>query len=174
MQVATIDAMAGGGRMIAGLGVSGPQIVEGWYGARWGNPKEKMRDYVTIMKKTFRREGPVSHDGLEIQLPYRGEDASGMGKPLKSILHMNPDIPVWLGTGAKETVILTAEVGDGWLPFGLRHNNWDTFKPWIEEGFRRAGNGKSWKDFEIQGGLSLTITEKAPNSFAAPPPMIRS
>ena len=72
MQLGTVDALAGGGRVIGGLGVSGPQIVEGWYGMPWGNPKEKMRDYVTIMKKIFAREGPVSHDGKEIQLPYQG------------------------------------------------------------------------------------------------------
>ena len=94
MSAATVDAMAGGGRFIAGLGVSGPQIVEGWYGQPWGRPYYRLKDYVEIMRKVFRREGPVSHEGREISLPYEGEGAAGVGKPLQSILHMNPDIPI--------------------------------------------------------------------------------
>ena len=87
MQAMTIDGLAGGGRMIVGLGVSGPQIVEGWYGQPWGKPYYRVRDYVEIMQKIFRREGPVSHDGREISLPYTGEGATGLGKPLFSIVH---------------------------------------------------------------------------------------
>src|SRR5512138_1915243 len=78
MSAATIDAMAGGGRFIAGIGVSGPQIVEGWYGEPWGKPYWRIKDYVEIMRKIFRREGPVSHEGKEISLPYRGEGALGV------------------------------------------------------------------------------------------------
>ena len=93
MTIATIDALAGGGRVICGIGVSGPQIVEGWYGQPWGKPYYRIKDYVTIMKKILAREEPVVHEGREISLPYEGEGAMGVGKPLKSILHMNPDIP---------------------------------------------------------------------------------
>src|SRR5699024_4627158 len=85
MQVQTVDALAGGDRFIAGLGVSGPQIVEGWYGQPWGTPYWRLRDYVSIMKKVFARDEPVTHDGREIQLPYTGPGSAGMGKPLKSI-----------------------------------------------------------------------------------------
>jgi alkanesulfonate monooxygenase SsuD/methylene tetrahydromethanopterin reductase-like flavin-dependent oxidoreductase (luciferase family) len=92
MSAATIDAMAGGGRFIAGLGVSGPQIVEGWYGQPWGKPYYRVKDYVAIMRKIFRREEPVTHEGREISLPFKGEGSAGLAKPLKSILHMNPDI----------------------------------------------------------------------------------
>src|SRR3981189_3700175 len=99
MCAGTIDALAGGGRFIAGLGVSGPQIVEGWYGQPWGRPYYRMKDYVAIMRKIFRREGPVTHDGKEYALPYTGPGALGSGKPLKSILHMNPDIQIYLATG---------------------------------------------------------------------------
>ena len=97
MQAMTIDALAGGGRMIVGLGVSGPQIVEGWYGQPWGKPYWRVRDYVEIMRKIFRREGPVEHAGREISLPYRGEGATGLGKPLRSILHPSHDIPICAG-----------------------------------------------------------------------------
>ncbi|MBN8910087.1 MAG: LLM class flavin-dependent oxidoreductase, partial [Rhodospirillales bacterium] len=142
MCAGTVDALAGGGRFIAGLGVSGPQIVEGWYGEPWGRPYYRLKDYVAIMRKIFRREEPVTHDGKEIRLPYTGEGAAGVGKPLKSILHMNPGIPIFLATGNESTVKLTAEVADGWLPMGFVPGAMEEYRPWLEEGFRRAGNGK--------------------------------
>ena len=157
MCAATVDAMAGGGRFIAGLGVSGPQIVEGWYGEPWGRPYYRYKDYVAIMRKIFRREAPVTHDGREIRLPYTGEGAAGVGKPLKSILHMNPDIPIYLGTGNESTVKLTAEIADGWLPLGFVPGSLPEYLPWLEEGFRRAGNGKSLRDFAIQASVHVEI-----------------
>ncbi len=99
MAFATVDQLAGGNRVICGLGVSGPQIVEGWYGQPWGRPYYRIKDYVAIMKKILAREEPVTHEGKEISLPYTGDGALGIGKPLKSILHMNPNIPIFLGTG---------------------------------------------------------------------------
>ena len=157
MSAATVDAMAGGGRFIAGLGVSGPQIVEGWYGQPWGKPYWRMKDYVAIMRKIFRREAPVTHDGKEIALPYTGPGAMGIGKPLKSILHMNPDIPIYLATGNESTVKLTAEIADGWLPMGFMPGAMDEYRPWLEEGFRRAGNGKSMKDFAINASVHVEV-----------------
>jgi F420-dependent oxidoreductase-like protein len=158
MQAATIDALAGGDRFIAGLGVSGPQIVEGWYGQPWGRPYWRIRDYVSIMRKIFEREAPVSHEGREIPLPYRGEGALGIGKPLKSILHMNRNIPIWLGTGSESNVRLTAEIADGWFPLAFVPGMMDLYRPWLEEGFRRAG-GKSLADFEIQPGVTVIVTD---------------
>jgi F420-dependent oxidoreductase-like protein len=158
MQAATIDALAGGDRFIAGLGVSGPQIVEGWYGQPWGRPYWRIRDYVSIMRKVFEREEPLTHEGREISLPYRGEGAMGIGKPLKSILHMNPKIPIWLGTGSESNVRLTAEIADGWFPLAFVPGMMDLYRPWLEEGFRRAG-GKSLADFEIQPGVSVIVTD---------------
>jgi F420-dependent oxidoreductase-like protein len=159
MQAATIDELAGGGRFIAGLGVSGPQIVEGWYGQPWGKPYYRIKDYVTIMKKIFAREEPVSHDGREIALPFTGPGSMGIGKPLKSILHMNPDIPIWLGTGTETNVRMTAEVADGWLPLNFVPGTMDSYRPYIEEGFERAGGGKSWDDFEIQPMVGVNVTD---------------
>jgi F420-dependent oxidoreductase-like protein len=157
MSAATVDAMAGGGRFIAGLGVSGPQIVEGWYGEPWGKPYYRMKDYVAIMRKIFRREGPVTHDGKEYTLPYTGPGALGIGKPLKSILHMNPDIPIYLATGNESTVKLTAEIADGWLPMGFMPGAMDEYRPWLEEGFKRAGNGKTMKDFAITASVHVEV-----------------
>ena len=172
MQAATIDALAGGDRFIAGLGVSGPQIVEGWYGEPWGRPYYRIRDYVTIMKKIFAREEPVTHEGREISLPYKGEGAMGIGKPLKSILHMNPNIPIWLGTGTEANVRLTAEIADGWFPLSFAPGVMSSYRPWLEEGFRRAGGGKSFDDFEIQAGVSLALTDDVRGALARMKPNI--
>ncbi|HIG39277.1 MAG: LLM class F420-dependent oxidoreductase [bacterium] len=157
MAFATLDALAGGNRVICGLGVSGPQIVEGWYGQPWGRPYYRIKDYVQIMKKIWAREEPVTHDGKEISLPYTGEGALGIGKPLKSILHMNPDIPVWLGTGMESTVRLTAEIADGWLPLGFVPESKEVYEPWINEGLARAG--KSNDQFERQVGTRVEVTD---------------
>jgi len=156
MSAATVDAMAGGGRFIAGIGVSGPQIVEGWYGQPWGRPYYRMKDYVAIMRKIFAREAPVTHDGREISLPYTGPGSAGLAKPLKSILHMNP-IPIYLATGSESTVKLTAEIADGWLQMGFVPGAMAEYRPWLEEGFRRAGNGKGFADFAIHASVHVEV-----------------
>ena len=156
MSAATVDAMAGGGRFIAGIGVSGPQIVEGWYGQPWGRPYYRMKDYVAIMRKIFAREEPVTHDGREISLPYTGEGSAGLAKPLKSILHMNR-IPIYLATGSESTVKLTAEIADGWLPMGFVPGAMEEYRPWLEEGFRRAGNGKGFHNFTTQASVHVEV-----------------
>src|SRR5262245_53111556 len=159
MAIGTLDALAGSGRAIAGLGVSGPQIVEGWYGQPWGRPYWRLRDYVAIMRKVFARKDPVRHEGKEISLPYTGAGSAGLGKPLTSILHMNPHIPIWLGTGGKSTITLTAEVADGWLPLGFTPARMGQFMPWLTEGLRRAGGGKSLRDLEIQPSVTVLVTD---------------
>jgi F420-dependent oxidoreductase-like protein len=172
MAIATLDALAGGDRAIAGLGVSGPQIVEGWYGQPWGRPYWRLRDYVAIMRKVLVRKEPVQHDGSEIQLPFKGAGTLGIGKPLMSILHTNPRIPIWLGTGTESNVKLTAEVADGWLPLGFVPSSMKLVRPWLEEGFRRAGNGKSLKDFEIQARAQVIITDDVRGALAQLKPRI--
>lgn len=157
MAFATLDQLAGGNRAICGIGVSGPQIVEGWYGQPWGRPYYRIKDYVAIMKKIFAREEPVTHAGKEISLPYQGEGALGIGKPLKSILHMNPNIPIFLGTGMESTVRLTAEVADGWLPLGFVPETAALYDGWIDEGL--AKGGKTSEQFERQAGTSVQVTD---------------
>ena len=158
MTAMSLDHLSGG-RFILGIGVSGPQVVEGWYGQPWGKPYWRIRDYVSIMRKIFEREAPAAHEGKEISLPYSGEGAMGVGKPLKSILHMNPNIPIWLGTGSESNVRLTAEIADGWFPLAFVPGMMDLYTPWLEEGFRRAGGGKSLADFEIQPMISVRVTD---------------
>jgi F420-dependent oxidoreductase-like protein len=109
------------------------------------------------MKKILAREEPVTHEGTEISLPYRGEGAMGVGKPLKSILHMNPDIPIWLGTGMEATVKLTAEIADGWLPLGYVPESAPLYESWIAEGLARAGKRRD--QFEIQAMSQVQVTD---------------
>ncbi len=175
MCAATVDALAGGGRFIAGLGVSGPQIVEGWYGQPWGRPYYRLADYVAIMRKIFRRQAPVSHDGREIALPYTGEGATGLGKPLKSILHMNPDIPIYIGAGNEATVRLTAEICDGLLPLGLTPSSAHEYAPWIEEGFARAnkkGEAKGFDNFDVTASVHVDISDDVKAALARLKPEI--
>ena len=172
MCAATVDALAGGNRFIAGLGVSGPQIVEGWYGQPWGRPYYRMKDYVTIMRKIFRREEPVSHAGREIALPYTGPGAAGLGKPLKSILHMNPNIPIFLGVANEASVKLCAELCDGWLPLGLVPGEFPHYRPWLEEGFRRGGGVRSLASFEIYAQLPVVIDRDVHKALARMKPDI--
>ncbi|MEM9620582.1 MAG: LLM class F420-dependent oxidoreductase [Pseudomonadota bacterium] len=170
MAMATLDQLAGGNRAICGLGVSGPQIVEGWYGQPWGKPYYRIKDYVTIMKKIWKREEPVTHEGREISLPYTGEGALGIGKPLKSILHMNPDIPVFLGTGMEATVRMTAEIADGWLPLGFVPETANMYDDWINEGL--AKGGKSSDQFERQAMTQVKVTDDIQSALDALKPGI--
>jgi alkanesulfonate monooxygenase SsuD/methylene tetrahydromethanopterin reductase-like flavin-dependent oxidoreductase (luciferase family) len=109
------------------------------------------------MRKIFKREGPVAHEGREIRLPYKGEGSAGRAKPLKSILHMNADILIHLATGGEAMVKLTAEIADGWLPMVFVPGAMEEYSPWLEEGFRRAGNGKSLKDFTIEASIHVEV-----------------
>ena len=174
MQVQTVDALAGGNRVIAGIGVSGPQIVEGWYGEPWGKPYYRLRDYMQIMQKIFARQAPVTHDGSEIVLPYPkdAKGSSGLGKPLMSILHPNPDLPIWLGAGGDATTRLTAELGQGILPLRFVPGSMAELGPLLLEGFARAGGGKSWDGFEIQAMVEVTITDDIKSAVDALKPNI--
>lgn len=171
MQMGTVEALSGNrGRVICGLGVSGPQIVEGWYGQAWGSPNAKLRDYVSIMRQVFRREGPVAHEGAAISLPYTGEDALGVGKPLKPILHMRPDIPIWLATGGPANVRLTAELADGWLPLGYTPGSSHLYDEALAAGTQRRHH--SLGPLEIQAGASVRITDDVQGAIDAGKPQI--
>jgi len=116
MAALTLDHLSGG-RAILGLGVSGPQVVEGWYGRPFAKPLSRTREYVDIVRQVLRRQAPVTSDGPHYPLPYRGEGAWGLGKPLKSITHpLRSDLPLFLGAEGPKNVALACEIADGWLP----------------------------------------------------------
>jgi F420-dependent oxidoreductase-like protein len=154
MHAMTIDALAGGGRVILGLGVSGPQIVEGWYGQPWGRPAKQMRDYVTILRKVMDREEPVSHEGEEISLPYRGPRALGQGKALKSILHPMARIPIWLASVGPLNTQFCAEHCDGWLPMA---DDAPEIRAALERGWARRGGRPA--DFEVFVNATVQLTD---------------
>lgn len=159
MQAMTIDAMAGGNRMIVGIGVSGPQIVEGWYGQPWGRPNLRIRDYVQIVRKVLDRKEPVAHDGPEIQLPFTGPGAIGQGKALKSIMHPVAPIPIWIAAGGPRNTALAAELCDGWLPMGLPPEG-------VPDVVKQRGDG-----FEVFTGTSVTITDDVQGTLDAMRPL---
>ncbi|NNL67589.1 MAG: LLM class flavin-dependent oxidoreductase, partial [Myxococcales bacterium] len=116
MAALTLDHLTGG-RMILGLGVSGPQVVEGWYGQPFSKPLARTREYIDIVRQVLRREAGVSSPGPHYPLPYTGEGAWGMGKPLKPITHpLRADVPIYMGAEGPKNVALAAEICDGWLP----------------------------------------------------------
>ncbi len=112
----TLDHLSGG-RMILGLGVSGPQVVEGWYGQPFSKPLARTREYIDIIRQVLRRDGPVASPGPHYPLPYTGEGSWGLGKPLRSITHpLRNEIPIFMGAEGPKNVALAAEIADGWLP----------------------------------------------------------
>ena len=160
MAAMTIDALAGGDRTIIGLGVSGPQIVEGWYGQPWGSPHHWLRDYVAIMRKIFAREEPVSHIGKQLNLPYTGDGSIHEGKALKSILHPVGNIEIWVASGAPLNTALAAEVADGWLPMGYGIDGWKIHGTNLENGFdKRKDTAVPREDFQLFTNLSIEITD---------------
>jgi F420-dependent oxidoreductase-like protein len=163
MHAMTIDALAGGGRVIIGVGVSGPQIVEGWYGEPWGKPTARLRDYLTIVQKVFAREGPVAHDGPEISLPYRGPGAIGQGKPLRSILHPADHIPLWLASGGPRNTELCAELCEGWLPMGLPPEGVESYRNELERGWGKRGGRP--EPFEVFSGCNVQITDDVAGAY---------
>ncbi|HQW50536.1 MAG TPA: LLM class F420-dependent oxidoreductase [Tepidiformaceae bacterium] len=170
MTMSTLDALSGG-RALVGLGLSGPQVVEGWHGVPYGKPAARMREYVEILRAIWERAEPVSYHGEEYQMPYTGPGATGLGKPLKSILH-GRQLPVYLATMGPVNIRTTAELADGWLPIWFSPERMGMFRPHLEEGFRRAGGGKSWKDFDIVAGCTVAVGDNVKMLLAMQKPML--
>ena len=154
MTAMTLDGLSGG-RFRLGLGVSGPQVVEGWHGLPFGKPLRRTREYVEIVRAIFRREQPLEYRGEYYQVPYAGPDATGLGKPLKSILHGRADIPIYLAAVGPKNVALAAEIADGWIPVFFSARRMKMFREWLDEGFRRAG--KSGAGFDIMPMVAVVV-----------------
>jgi F420-dependent oxidoreductase-like protein len=165
MAALTLDHLSGG-RHILGLGVSGPQVVEGWYGAKFPKPLARTREYVDILRQVWAREAPVTSAGPHYPLPLTGEGTSGLGKPLKPITHpLRADIPVMLGAEGPKNVALAAEICDGWLPIFYTPRMADTYNAWLDEGFARPGARRTRETFEICATAQVVVTDDRPAVF---------
>jgi F420-dependent oxidoreductase-like protein len=158
MTTMSLDQLSGG-RFIAGLGASGPQVVEGWHGVPYGKPVTRTREYIQIMRKIMEREGPVEFDGDVYQLPVKGPGTTGLGKPLKSILQGNPDIPIYTASITPAGLRCAAEVADGVFPVWMDPNKYSVLGEHLEAGFAKAGNGKSLKDFDIAPFVMVAMND---------------
>src|SRR2546425_7145637 len=158
MTAMTLDQLSGG-RFRMGLGVSGPQVVEGWHGEPFGKPLTKTREYVAIVRAILRREKPVEFRGEYFQVPYAGADATGFGKPLKSILHGRADLPIYLAAIGPRNVALAAELADGWIPTLFAPSKMRMFREWVDEGFQKAGAPKP--GFDVMAACPVVVGNDA-------------
>lgn len=157
MTAMTLNQISGG-RFLMGLGLSGPQVVEGWHGVSYAKPLGRTREYVDIVRHVFRREAPLTHDGYHYRIPYDGDDATGLGKPLKSTLYAQPDIPIYLAAIGPKNVELAAEIADGWLPIFFSPERYDVvFAPHVNAGLAKAG--KTLASFDIAPTVSVVIND---------------
>ena len=148
MTAMSIDHLSGG-RFILGIGPSGPQVVEGWHGVAYGKPLTRTREYIAIIRKILAREVPVEFKGEHYQIPYTGSDATGLGKPLKSILHGRKDMPIFTASIGAKGIETSAEVADGLIPVWLNPERMDLITPHLDAGFKKAAPGKRREDFKI-------------------------
>jgi F420-dependent oxidoreductase-like protein len=153
MTAATLDLLSGG-RLLLGLGTSGPQVVEGWHGQPWGKPLVRTREYVEIVRAALRRE-VVAHEGKHYRIPWDGPDATGLGKPLKLMLRpLRAEIPIYLAALGPKNVALAAEIADGWLPIFVAPERFDdAFGPSLVA---------APPDFEIAATASVFVGDDVP------------
>jgi len=157
MAAMTLDHLSGG-RFILGLGVSGPQVVEGWYGQPFGKPLARTREYIDIVRSILAREGPVTYEGEHYTLPYR--DGTGLGKPLKASIHpLRADLPIFLAAQGPKNVALAGELCDGWLALFYSPYHDDFYRDALAEGFARDGARRSFEDFEVCATVPVVLDD---------------
>src|SRR5262245_17109608 len=157
MTAMTLDALSGG-RFRLGLGISNPQVVEGWHGQPFGKPLARTREYVDIVRAIFRREKPVEHRGEHYQIPYAGPLATGLGKPLRSILHGRADLPIYLAAIGPKNVALAGEIADGWIPTFFSPRRIAMFRAWLDEGFRARGGPPA--AFDVMPSVGVVVGDR--------------
>ena len=158
MHALSLDYLSNG-RFQLGLGVSGPQVVEGWYGRPFPKPLARTREYIDIIRQVFARQGPVTNDGPHYPLPYNGEDGMGLGKPLKPIVHPLRDrIPIFMGAEGPKNIALATEIADGWLPL--------FYNPYDESVYDQSLTNMK-PDFEIAQMVTVNVTDDIENALLA-------
>jgi F420-dependent oxidoreductase-like protein len=156
MTAMTLDALSGG-RFILGLGPSGPQVVEGWHGVPYGKPLTRTREYVGIVRQILAREKPLVHSGEHYQIPNTGPGTSGLGKPLKSILHGRKDMPIFTASIGPAGIETSAEVADGLIPVWMSPERMDLIRPSLERGFAKGGGRHSLASFRLAPFVTVVI-----------------
>lgn len=157
MAAMTLDHLSGG-RFILGIGASGPQVVEGWYGQPYPKPLERTREYIEILRSVWRRDKPVQFSGAQYTLPYPG--GSGLGKPLKSTVHpLRNEIPIYLGAEGPKNVALSAELCDGWLPLFFSPKQDGFYRSCLNEGFSRPGAHGRKETFEVAVPVTIIVDD---------------
>jgi len=173
MTAVTLDKMSHG-RFVLGLGVSGPQVVEGWHGRPYGKPLKVTREYVSIVRRILARDAPVTFDGDYYQIPYQGEGATGLGKPLKLIEKPHAaSIPIYLAAIGPNNVRLTAEIADGWLPiFYSPERSGEVYEPLLREGFERSGDAGKRDRFDVAPSVISYIGDDIEQARLQAKPML--
>jgi F420-dependent oxidoreductase-like protein len=159
MTALTLDQLSGG-RFVLGLGASGPQVVEGWHGVPYGDALIRTREYIAILRQIFAREKPLEFHGELYDVPASGPGTTGLGKPLKSILHGNPAIPIYVASISPGGLRTAAEVADGVFPMMMDPEQFDrSYLPYLEQGFAKAGGGKSLASFAVVAGTTVIVSD---------------
>jgi F420-dependent oxidoreductase-like protein len=155
MTAATLDLLTGG-RFLMGLGVSGPQVVEGWHGVVYGKLLKRTREYVEIVRTVLKREKSLEYHGEYYDIPIKG--GTGLGKPLKLIIHpLRKEIPIYIAAIGPKNVALAGEIADGWLPVFLSPKRMSEFRRSLEEGFAQRVDGKKLEDYDIAPTVSVVV-----------------
>src|SRR5579859_7165542 len=169
MAAMTLDYLSGG-RLILGLGVSGPQVVEGWYGQPFAKPLARMREYIGILRDIWARQGPVTNEGAHYPLPL--PDGTGLGKPLKSSIHpLREDIPIYLAAEGPKNIAMAAELCDGWLAIFYSPHHEDLYQSALAEGFERPNARRRPEHFDVAATVPLIITDDTQSAIDALRPM---
>ena len=156
MTAMTLYALSGG-RFHLGIGPSGPGVVEGWHGVPYGRPLTRTREYIDIIRQVIAREAPLRHSGFHYQVPYTGEGATGLGIPLKSILHGDPALKIYTASITPNGLRCSAEIADGVFPIWMNPERFDLLSEFLDEGFAAAGGGKSLADFDVAPMVSVVL-----------------
>jgi F420-dependent oxidoreductase-like protein len=148
MTAMTLQALSGN-RFLCGIGPSGPQVVEGWHGVPFGKPLLRTREYIAIIRQILDRKAPLEYQGEHYHIPYTGSGSTGLGKPLRSIIHGDPRLKIYTASFAPAGLRTAGEVADGALPFFMSPERPEAITAPVLEGIAKAGNGKSLVDFDI-------------------------
>ena len=154
----TLNALSGG-RFVLGIGPSGPQVIEGWHGEPFGKPLARTREYIAIIRTILERKVPLEHHGEHYDIPYDGPGATGLGRPLKSILHGDPSLKIYTGSFAPAGVRVAAEIADGIFPIFMNPERFDLYEPHLNQGFAKAGNSKTLAQFDMAPFVKVSLDD---------------